>query len=742
MEYNQLKASIAAVIKTNNRKEITGQLLQNVLFQMTNVIGENLQLAGFATPLTDPHEPDQNLFYVTDQGGVYPHFDNLTVDDGLTFLMWKNGEWTSHTVGVVTQEWVDSHYVSIDFFRSLFRAYDSAGLEILPNNNPEDALPTVVDNIKAMVGFWTEQYISALGQQTGGGGGGGASTLDELNDVYLTNPTNGQALVYDAVSGKWVNQTIQAGTDMQTVWSSLAGATSQQINISHLTDALATYATQSWVSQNFITVAYFDRLFRAYNGNTLVSHNDVTSTIDNIKAMFGFWTEQYLSALGNNSGGGGQLLALSNMADVTLTTPSAGQVLTFDAVSGKWVNGAGVTTLANLTDVTLTSLANEQALIYNSVSGKWENTTLKTINGQHIVGSGDISVGGGASGNYLPLTGGTLTGALNIDSSADLYFWDGSNPRTYFGYDTPAGMTWLYDINSQQSIRLYSTGNLILWSNHVLCGLYTSTSYNLEVAGDTASDRFIVKSGTDNAFVSYQNGFYQFTSGGSLRCYIGMDAESNLFHIYTPSCQFRINYNNAGNAMINCGVNDVLTVASSATYSFIDFMNNGESKGWIGYTPNNTLTIAATNFNLNVSRNNGYVGIQTTSPSYELHVAGSIYATGAITALSDARKKDITGEAGVTVEQIAHAPAVQFLWKDEERRKDGQQVGTLAQYWRTVLPEVVMDKGGELSMQYGVTALVSAIVTARKVVDHERRIQELEKENERLKKEISQLRLN
>ena len=193
--------------------------------------------------------------------------------------------------------------------------------------------------------------------------------------------------------------------------------------------------------------------------------------------------------------------------------------------------------------------------------------------------------------------------------------------------------------------------------------------------------------------------------------------------------------------MINCGVNDVLTVASSATYSYIDFMNNGESKGWIGYTPNNTLTIAATNFNLNVSRNNGYVGIQTTSPSYELHVAGSIYATGAITALSDARKKDITGEAGVNVEQIAHAPAVQFRWKGE-RAAEGLQVGTLAQYWQPVLPEVVMDKGCELSMQYGVTALVSAIITARKVVDHERRITELERENKQLKIEIEQLRLN
>ena len=38
--------------------------------------------------------------------------------------------------------------------------------------------------------------------------------------------------------------------------------------------------------------------------------------------------------------------------------------------------------------------------------------TLKTINGQSIVGSGDITISGG--GDYLPLTGGTITGDLTL----------------------------------------------------------------------------------------------------------------------------------------------------------------------------------------------------------------------------------------------------------------------------------------------------------------------------------------
>lgn len=36
-------------------------------------------------------------------------------------------------------------------------------------------------------------------------GGGGSSTLAGLTDVDISNPSDGQTLVYDATSGKWVN---------------------------------------------------------------------------------------------------------------------------------------------------------------------------------------------------------------------------------------------------------------------------------------------------------------------------------------------------------------------------------------------------------------------------------------------------------------------------------------------------------------------------------------------------------
>lgn len=43
------------------------------------------------------------------------------------------------------------------------------------------------------------------------GGGGGSSTLTSLTDVNVTTPTNGQALVYDTASSKWINGTVSGG---------------------------------------------------------------------------------------------------------------------------------------------------------------------------------------------------------------------------------------------------------------------------------------------------------------------------------------------------------------------------------------------------------------------------------------------------------------------------------------------------------------------------------------------------
>ena len=52
---------------------------------------------------------------------------------------------------------------------------------------------------------------------------------------------------------------------------------------------------------------------------------------------------------------------------------------------------------------------------------------LKTINGQSLIGTGDITIEGGASGDYLPLSGGTLTGNVNMTGYNPIFKLTGEN---------------------------------------------------------------------------------------------------------------------------------------------------------------------------------------------------------------------------------------------------------------------------------------------------------------------------
>ena len=56
-------------------------------------------------------------------------------------------------------------------------------------------------------------FTDILFAQSLGSGGGGVSSLSELDDVNITSPSDGQAITYDETSGKWINDSISAGTD-------------------------------------------------------------------------------------------------------------------------------------------------------------------------------------------------------------------------------------------------------------------------------------------------------------------------------------------------------------------------------------------------------------------------------------------------------------------------------------------------------------------------------------------------
>lgn len=95
--YEQLKQSVSAVIKTNGNQEITGSIMQNVLLTIISTVGANATFAGIATPATNPGTPDGPIFYIASESGVYSNFGSIELQEGVFILMW-NGSWSSQKI--------------------------------------------------------------------------------------------------------------------------------------------------------------------------------------------------------------------------------------------------------------------------------------------------------------------------------------------------------------------------------------------------------------------------------------------------------------------------------------------------------------------------------------------------------------------------------------------------------------------------------------------------------------------
>ena len=145
--------------------------------------------------------------------------------------------------GLAQQSWVEENFVSIEWFDPIFQVFDDTTKLDVNGELPVDQSKM---NIKAMFGFWTDFYISALGN---GGQVGASIYLSTLADVNVAGVQNGQVLTWSSAQSKWIASSVSSGVDMTTVWNALAANTNEQINASHLSTAFASasvsYATSA-----------------------------------------------------------------------------------------------------------------------------------------------------------------------------------------------------------------------------------------------------------------------------------------------------------------------------------------------------------------------------------------------------------------------------------------------------------------------------------------------------------------
>ena len=449
-------------------------------------------------------------------------------------------------------------------FSKLFTALDKDGNDV--DLNDESKLSTIT-NIRANYALWSVDWISAKGKSSGGSGGGGGlinlvygfeslgGTFDNndnsatfnaftINEIWklassgLTNVTitgSGNA-VTDVIKGSdGRSLTFTKGSTFAT--KSEFDALNTKFN-DFLTGSDADDIINKWselevflqgmkesdnlavILQSKMDKTAFSKLFTALDasGNE-VDPSDDTKTIASIRANFGFWGVDYISAKGvsNGSGGTGGASALYQLVDVLANDTedgvegaAAGKALVFDGTH--WRAGD-----AGLNESQLYSyLTANKYLTQSAADSRYVTSSRKVIAGTGLSGGGaltsDVTLSLGTSGvvagTYTKVmvdAYGRVTSGTNL-SATDIPNLDWSKittgkPTTLAGY----GITDAVTLTTAQTISgrktfsqnivfnnnggiTYTDSNVVLRNSdgHTILASFGNGEINLRPNGDTS----------------------------------------------------------------------------------------------------------------------------------------------------------------------------------------------------------------------------------------------------------------
>lgn len=394
---------------------------------------------------------------------------------------------------------------------NLFTALDKDGNDV--DLNDESKLSTIT-NIRANYALWSVDWISAKGKSSGGSGGGGGlinlvygfeslgGTFDNndnsatfnaftINEIWklassgLTNVTvtgSGNAVTDVTKGSDGRSLTFTKGSTFAT--KSEFDALNTKFN-DFLTGSDADDIINKWselevflqgmkesdnlavILQSKMDKTAFSKLFTALDasGNE-VDPSDGTKTIASIRANFGFWGVDYISAKGvsKGSGGTGGASALYQLVDVLANDTedgvegaAAGKALVFDGTH--WRAGD-----AGLNESQLYSyLTANKYLTQSAADSRYVTSSRKVIAGTGLSGGGaltsDVTLSLGTSGvvagTYTKVmvdAYGRVTSGTNL-SATDIPNLDWSKittgkPTTLAGY----GITDAVTLTTAQTI--------------------------------------------------------------------------------------------------------------------------------------------------------------------------------------------------------------------------------------------------------------------------------------------------
>lgn len=172
---------------------------------------------------------------------------------------------------------------------------------------------------------------------------------------------------------------------------------------------------------------------------------------------------------------------LDDLSDVTITTPSDNQVLTYDANSGEWINAnaqGGATALNNLSDVSISTPTDGQVLVYDANADEW-------VNGNGGGGGGGMNTNGSNAATTVGMTNTkvfTIGDRTNKSAAGEYAFelGDGANATGYGAYGE--GVKYYATYSFTTSLALQANTSV-----ETLAGTKSLTTYPYQCYGWTSN---------------------------------------------------------------------------------------------------------------------------------------------------------------------------------------------------------------------------------------------------------------
>ena len=412
-----------------------------------------------------------------------------------------------------------------------------------------------------------------------------------------------------------------------------------------------------------------------------------------------------------------------NSSNINTLSTKVNNIETFyvSTEGGDTING-DLTVSGNLTGKTITELNNKIDAIEGAVSGdlsgyltktEAESIYLSQENGEYL---GELIEDNSSNINALDTKVTDTNNRLSaVEGSLDDYLKESDADSKYMSKDNESFSNMYIDADG--TFEAYPDNFIIAYPQN-------SDAPNFSIKGDTLGNGVNIES-VDGVTI---------TGDLTVNGLINGDIEFGSDNFKTNG----INLNLLSQYSVLNG-QDVTVIASNTAYDRTIYdIDSLEHNGLISNTEYVKLESVflddegeIDNIFLRIDKNGIYLESEK-----GIGINGDVLSTGTITAknivnTSDLSLKDVIKEEVITVDDIANAPLFTYTLKDDINKT--QMIGTSAQYWKEVLPQVVFGEEGKYSLAYSNLAVASSISLAKEV-------KSLKDENEMLKNEMKELK--